>query len=223
MKQGFYKKYLRGIFILPILNIMAMVYVQPFVVPYYSLLFPYNYLYLLLVFGSPIWVYLPAALLILPLAFLANKLISKGKLSLFPWLNKAFLLINVLLFGLNLLFVISKLFLNHEPFPKIDYASITDKASNCEAIHNGNFKSRNRYIFRNDSVQTEISLNLKDTFLCHVAWLNTCEYRLINAGKQGAMNDTIDVKITNQTPDYYEGFLRSGKYAIYTRVLKKWE
>lgn len=223
MKLAFYKRFLRAMVIIPLLNILAMIYVQPFVVPYYGMVFPYNWIYLVLVFSAPIWMYIPIALLVFPFAWIFYKIKGKQSSLFLPWVNKAYLAVNILFFGLNLLLTVSKFFLHHEPFPKVDYASITDKASNCEEVHEGNFKSRNRYIFRNDSVQTEISFNLKDTFLYSVTWLNACEYRLINLGEKGAMNDTIDVKITNQTPDYYEGFLRSGKYAIYTRVLKKWE
>lgn len=223
MNQVYNKRYLQAMVLIPLLNILAMIYVQPFVVPYYGMLFPYNWIYLISVFSAPIWIYIPAAILVFPFAWLFYRLQNRQKKVLFSWVNKAFLSVNLLFFGLNLLLVFSKFFLNHDPFPKVAFASITDKASNCNDVRIGNFKSRNRYIFRNDSVQTEISLNLKDTFFYKVSWLNECEYRLINMGESGSMNDTLDVKITNQTPDYYEGFLRSGTYAIYTRVLKKWE
>ncbi|MCG9880317.1 MAG: hypothetical protein MH472_06935 [Bacteroidia bacterium] len=223
MKQGFLKGFGPAQIIIPLLNIIAMIYIQPFVVPYYGMVFPYNFLYLIIVFSAPLWIYIPAAILIFPFAWIFTKIQGSHKRVFIPWLGKAFLAVNLVFLMLNLLLVSTKFFMNHEPFPKIVYAQIRDKANGCDSLRRGHFKSRNRYIFRKDSVQTEISLNLKDTFLYRVTWLNDCEYRLINMGESGAMNDTLDVKITNQTPDYYEGFLRSGNYAIYTRVLKKWE
>jgi hypothetical protein len=205
--------------LLPVLNVLAFVYIQPMVVPYYGFKVPYNYLYLALVFGSPFWFIIPSIVVMLPLVFWSGVKPYKEQLRL--WSIRLFVLVNLLVLLLNLLMVYSKAVLNHEPFPKVLYSSISVKAWDCSDLHTGVYKTGYQYIYRDSSFQTEVSLNGKDTTHFSITWLSKNEYRLINLDQARIIHDTIDITITHNTPTFYEGFVRVGKYAVFARV-NKW-
>lgn len=207
------------VYVLPLLNILALVYVQPFVVYYYLFKFPYDVLYILGTFGMSIWFILPAFIFALPLAWFNRK--RNGFKERFKYYSQRFFIgFNLLILAFNSLLVFSKSVLHHEPFPKMLYAQITDKAADCGDLHQGKFKWLNYTLYRDSSQQVEISGDLKDTVSYSISWLSDHEYRLIRIKEHHALMDTIDVKVSNNDSAYYDCFRRVGIYAQYYRIYK---
>ncbi|MDZ4668474.1 MAG: hypothetical protein SGJ00_11420 [bacterium] len=210
----------RWIFIIPIINIVCIIAIQPMVIAYFGMTSIWKIIYIIAIFGSPIWVLIPILILMLLFAAWPN---VGHELYWVKWKRltlNSFMGASISLLVFNLLILFSQWALKNEPFPKSKYIEITDRASDCSDIRDGIFETNYRYMVRNGSVQTEYSKNYKDTFNFSVTWLSNWEYRLINVGKGNGMNDTLDIKITHNTPEYYEGFLRLGAYAKYYRVMK---
>jgi hypothetical protein len=207
-------------YVLPIINVLCMVLVQPFVVGYFAMDALWQAIYILVIFGSPIWVVFPIGLLMAVLALFPYW----GKQTYFAkWKHltkQAFIGASLILLAFNTLILFSKFVLHHEAFPKVRYDSITDYATDCSDLKTGKFTYRNKHILRGDSVQTEYNTDYTDSTVYAVEWLQDFEYRLINLSGKSGMNDTLDVRITHNTPQYYEGFMRMGEYAQYYRVLK---
>ncbi|MCF8255241.1 MAG: hypothetical protein K9I36_07085 [Bacteroidia bacterium] len=209
------------LWILPIMSLVALFYIQPFIVPYFAMSTTWKFIYILIVFGFPILVLIPIALF----AFITTLLEKKSgtfKERWFKHIGNGYIAIGFVILLMSAIVVFTKLVFNHNPFPKMKYSEIVIGTGNCEDIKLGNFKGRYRYITRLENEQIEYSFNYKDTFYYSLQWLSPCEYRLI-AKEDYGMNDTIDVKVTNNTENYYEGFVRFDQYAAYTRVEKKWK
>lgn len=214
------KSLLNWVFVLPVLNVLCLVVIGPFIVPYFAMTTLWQGIYIALVFGSPIWIILPIGMLMAVLALFPYW----GKQTYFAkWKHltkQAFIGASLILLGINLLMVFTKLAFKHEPFPKVKYSSITDYATDCSDLKTGKFSYRERHILRSESVQTEYNKDYTDSTVYAIEWLQDFEYRLVNLSGKGGMHDTIDVRITHNTPQYYEGFMRMGMYAQYYRVLK---
>lgn len=206
--------------IFALVNILCLVFIKPIVVVYYKLSQGYKLLYIISIYGMPIWVLLPIALVMLVFAAWPKEGSLSYKDRWVFWVVRSYYAVSIIFLLVNGLLLYTKYVKKHDPFPHLSYAAITDKAADCSDLHTGWFKSRNRIINRGIDHQTEYSLNYKDTFEYSITWLSDHEYRLINLSGENNIDDTLDVKITNNIPAYYEGFTRLGDYAVYCRVEK---
>jgi hypothetical protein len=208
------------VFILPLVNVACLIAIQPLVVGYFGMSTLWKLIYIVAIFASPIWIAIPIGILMLLFAAWPN---AGHELYWVKWqrlMRNAFIGASISLLVFNLLILFSQWALKNEPFPKSRYVDIVELATDCSDIRDGVFETSYRFMWRKDSVQTEYSRNYKDTFNFSVTWLSGSEYRLINLGKSTGMNDTIDIKVTHNTSEYYEGFLRMGEFAKYYRVMK---
>jgi len=111
--------------------------------------------------------------------------------------------------------------MKNDTFTLINYSSIKGYEGNTEDLKTGEFEYHFGTIKRYKNKQVETNEN-GDSIVFDLAWISKNEYVIINLGKQiYGMNDTLIIKITNNTPDYYECYKKYGKYAEYQMVIKR--
>jgi hypothetical protein len=211
------KKLNPWVVLFPILNVLCLLFIKPLIIPFFTFSIFLKAVYILLVFGSPVWVAIPIGLLLLPFGNIGKKDESKPE-KFRNRFSKAFIAVNIILFFFFGVLIYAKMVLLHDPFPKVKYDLITDKANDCSNIREGKFRGRYHFIERSKDHQTEYNFDYSDTIQYQLEWLSDYEYRLIDLNPTGSASDTIDMKVTNNTPTYYEGFIRVGEYAVYNRV-----
>ena len=110
--------------------------------------------------------------------------------------------------------------MGNDPFPLLKYSEIKGFSGNTDDLRTGIFENQFGIITRNELTQIE-RYNNGDSSVFKIEWISNSEYRLINQGKNLGMNDTLDVKITSNTVEYYDCYLRFGEYADFQQIRKK--
>jgi hypothetical protein len=117
---------------------------------------------------------------------------------------------------INTILIISKFALNNDPFPLTKYSEIRGFEGNINDLKAGTFEYQFGVFTRNGDKQVE-KLSNSDSIVLKIEWFSKNEYRLINQD----INDTLNVKVTNNTPEYYECYLKHGEYAAFQKIIKK--
>ncbi len=201
------------------INMAALVYIKPIIAPYYGMKYSWQLCYLFCVYGFPILLLIPTSILVLLFAAYWSR--NKDfKHRFFIYIRKSYLVISIILLFINSLLVLSKGMFHNSAFPQIKYQDIKGTEFDSTDLKTGKFKSQFAHIERSVDKQIEISLNKKDTTTYRLQWLSNNEYRLINMGQSRGMNDTLDVRITNNEKDLYDCWVRFGEYAQHQRIYK---
>ncbi|CAG5083765.1 hypothetical protein [Parvicella tangerina] len=108
----------------------------------------------------------------------------------------------------------------NNPFDAVDFQEIATYTGDTEDLKVGNFKTDNYYFERFEDYQIEYD-PYDGTSLKHkIGWINSAEYYLVDSLRQYGV-DTLYVKITNNTADYYECYISADKKeAIYGKLYK---
>lgn len=206
------------ILLVTILSLIELILIKPIIPPFYGMNIVWKAIYIFFLFGFPILIAIPISILVGMFT-----LVIKGKINFkFNWLNyflNTFLFFSIMILILNSILFISKIN-GIDPFPLIKWTEIKAYNGTTNDLYYGDFESRYGKIKRFKDRQVETHENGEITNF-DLIWISKNEYRLINKGKNLGMNDTIDVKITNNTKEYYECYLRFGEYAKYEIIKKK--
>jgi hypothetical protein len=192
--------------------------IQPIIPAYFGMSSTWKSIYIIFLFGFPILILLPIAVIVSPFALILKR---KQTFQSF-WLKSVkyvFIVFGCIILLINSLFLFSKYIVGKDPFPLDKYSEITGFSGNIEDLKVGEFETEFSTIKRDDNVQVEIYKN-QDSSSFKVDWVSQNEYRLINQGRSNGMNDTLLVKITNNTSEFYECYLKFGQYAQYMKISK---
>lgn len=205
--------------LLAALCVVQMVALQPFPAPFFGMSFGWQALYALLMCGYPVLLLIPIALLTAPLAFLFKG--NKGfKLRWKNFTENVFLFFAVIIFLVNTLLLVSKYLTDHDPFPLTKYDEVEGFKGNTDDIRTGEFEGDHGSFTRYEDKEISIDDN-NDTLEYSVKWISSSEFQLVYLGENQGMQDTIYVRITNNTSDFYECYGKFGEYADYQKIWKK--
>ncbi len=204
--------------LITLLSIIALTLVEPIIPPFFALTTAWKAVYVTLVYGFPLLMVIPIALFLAPFA-LVFKRKSSFKTTWFKFTENVFLAFAILVFCANSLLFMSKYVLDLDPFPLVKYADLEGYAGDIEDLKTGTFESFSAEIRRYKDHQVEYTSPTDSTVL-GLDWISPNEYLLV--GPKGVYaTDTLQVKITNNTPEFYECYVRSGEYATYFKLTKK--
>ncbi len=202
------------------INLLAIIYIKPIIAPFFGMKIGWQILYIISLYGYPVLLLIPCAVLMLPVAAIWGRGGNfKEKFTIL--LRRSFLIISFLVLLLNSIMVLSKAVLKREIFPLVKYADIEGTDADLSDLKTGKFQIEGYgRIERSGNRQREITTNNKDTFLFDLTWISPNEYRLINIGKSGPEGDTVYVRVSNNTPGYYECYRKYGDYGHHFKVEK---
>lgn len=205
--------------ILILIAIVEMVFIRPLVPAFFGMTKAYQVFYIGILYGFPLLIAIPLGILVMPFALLFRRQ-KTFRTSWFRYLHSVhFVFISIILL-VNTLLVVSKYAFNNDTFPLVKYSDIKVYDGNVEDLRTGTFESPFGLIERYEDKQVE-TYNRGYSNVLSIEWLSDYQYRLINHGDSRGMNDTLDVKITNNTLRYYECYVRFGEYAEYMKIEKK--
>jgi hypothetical protein len=204
--------------LITIASLIEVILVRPFIPAFFGMNLSWKILYVLLLFGYPLLTVIPLALVTIPFVVL-----FKGKRSFKPvWyavIQNTFLIFGIIILFFNTALLITKYGVGRDPFPLKKYSQIKGYQGDISDLKVGEFEYDMGKIKRSQSQQTEYYKN-GETKRFKLIWLTKNEYRMVNQGESIGMHKTLDVKITNNTPAYYECYTRFGEYAKYLKINK---
>jgi hypothetical protein len=207
------------IVLITIISLIELLFIKPIIPPYFGMTLTWKALYLITLFGFPVLIVIPIALFVAPIAIL----FKRGKNFKPVWLNyiqNTFLGFGIIILTMSTALIVSKYRMNNDPFPLIKYSEIQGFDGSTKNLLNGKFESQFGIITRNGDKQVETYVN-GDSSEFKIEWISNNEYRLVYQGDNLGMNDQLYVKITNNTPEYYECYIKVGEYADYQKITKK--
>ncbi|MBB3697741.1 hypothetical protein KMW28_06090 [Flammeovirga yaeyamensis] len=207
------------IVLISIISIIELLLIKPIIPAFYGMNLMWKSLYAISLFGFPILIIIPIALLVAPLALLLKRNHSFKSVWL-RYTQNTFLVFGIVILAMNTLLMFSKFVKGNDPFPLTKYSEIEGYAGNTDDLRAGLFENQLGMIIRDEQKQIERDYN-GDSTIYKIEWISNNEYRLIHQGENRGMNDTLDVKITSNTAEYYDCYLRFGEYADYQQIWKK--
>ena len=121
---------------------------------------------------------------------------------------------------MNTMLFLSKYLTDNTPFPLQKYSDIKGYEGSTEDLREGEFEDPFGTIKRFDNKQLQVYSD-RDSSEMHIKWISNNEYRLVRIGESHGMVDTLYIKVTNNTKEYYECYLKFGEYADYQKITKK--
>lgn len=214
------KKKIIIITLITVISVIELLLIKPVIPPFFGMNLTWKILYSILMFGFPLLIIIPIALIVAPFAILFRRK-RQFKLVWFRYMLNTFLSFGILILIINTIMVISKFGMGNDPFPLPKYDEIKGFDGNLTDLKVGEFEYQFGLIKRYPDKQIEIYTN-GDSAVFTIEWISNNEYRLIQQGENLGMNDTLDVRITNNTPEYYECYIRYGEYADFQTMTKKY-
>jgi len=212
------KKRIIIVLILSFINILAFIFTKPLFIELYALTLLWKSLFILFLYGISIWSIIPCAIIALPFAYLF-KGINTFKYKWFKYTQVLLLIIGSIILLQNSVLLYSKYVLDNDQFKYIKYADAKEYNGNTDDLKIGTFSEEYVVIKRYNDHQIEIYPN-KDSVAYGIVWISKNEYRLINKVHIVGMPDTLDIKITNNTKEFYDCYARYGQYATPHRIKK---
>ena len=208
----------KTILIVTAFNILALLLIQPIVPGYFSMNSVMKTIYILFLFGFPLLIFVPITIFTAPFAYIVKS--KSGFLS--KWMgfsSSVFLVVGIFIFLVNSILLISKFGMGNDIFPLTKYNEIKGYNGDTSNLKTGNFHADFGTMSRTRNSQTQTD-NYGETIELKITWISKNEYRLIFIGDNTLMDNIMDVKITNNTPEFYDCYARHGIYAQYHRIYK---
>jgi len=202
-----------------LLSILQLILIKPILAAFYEFDFIWKLTYIGIMYGFPVLLLLPTALIVLPFAY-----ISKGSETLKKtwalFTQNTFLVVIIIVVFFNSLILFMKFVAKEEVFEHTKYADLPAYNGNTDDLRTGNFETSISKISRTKDIQIETSKNETDKTVFAISWLSDQEYILVSKDLKGYRSDTITVKVTNNTEDFYECYVKYGEYASYYKIDK---
>ncbi len=209
------KKHL--LWIIPCISVLLLGITMPLSENYYGMHSTLERLLFIITFyGFPIWFFLPVGLFASIIAIFSYRKLSYKK-RLFKWTKTLFIIVSVFFLFINGSFTVSKFIFGNDPFPRQYYDELIATTQDLSAIKNGVFKmAHGKIIRKGDSHLVEYDNG--DSVAFQVNWLDNGEHQLIHQYPSNEGSDTLLVKVTAITDDYYECYYKLGELAGYDKI-----
>lgn len=198
-----------------LISLIELISIKPIIPSFYQSDLSGKIIYVIGLYGYPIWIIIPIVIIVIPFAFLLkskNNFIHRW----FDYSQNTFLVISIIILFLNSLLVIQEYILGNEIFPLIKYSEIKGFTGDTDDLKTGEFETNFSSIERFDNIQYETYYENNNKVKYDIKWLSNTEYKLISEKN----NQILDLKITNNTPSYYECYLKVGEFSEYRKVTK---
>ncbi len=173
------------------------------------------------VYGIPIYILLPTFLI--SMVLLVFKLGKKDYWTKVTSLTKnLYLGLCILILSITSILIFSKFGLGKDMYPLIQYTSIEGTKKDLTDIKVGTFITDNYIIKRDNKTEFIIIKNTNDTLVSDIRWISNYEYEAISRTKNNWLKENkTRIKITNNTPDFYECYIKYGDYGAYEKINNK--
>lgn len=196
-----------AIIVIVVIVIIELLLIKPIIPAYYVMSPFWRAAYSLILYGLPLLIVIPISLLMALIAPLI-----KGKSSFktvwYKYTQNLYLVVLALILMINSILIISKFGLDNDPFPLPYYSEIKGFEGDLDDVKTGMFETEYGPISRYEGKQVEY-YDTGDSVVLKIEWLSANEYRLINQGERKANEDTLNVRITNNTSEYYISVAKS--------------
>ncbi len=206
------------IIVLTAINLKLLILINPIIPSFFGMIPIMQLLYIISLFVFPVWIIIPISVVTAPLAFLSKKERAFKK-TWFNYTQNLFLPFSGFILLMCAILAFSKLVMDNDPFPLVEYNNVVGFEGNIDDLKTGSFSSDFSSIERHTDIQFE-TFESGETAEFEIKWISNNAYRLINHGDSKGMKDTLDILISNNTPDYYECYLRFGDYVDYQKIMK---
>ncbi|WP_430817145.1 hypothetical protein [Carboxylicivirga sp. RSCT41] len=212
----------KNILIVVILTIiiLELILIKPISYSYYNFNIWGKTIYLIGVYGFPIYLLIPIFLIS---AFLLVFSIKKKnyRTQLIKLSGNLYLGLSFLIVFITSSLVVNKFVFNKELFPLIEYSSIKGTDADLSDIREGTFMMDNYIVTRDNMTETTIIKSTNDTITSDLKWISNNEYEVTSRTKNNwLIENKTRVKITNNTPDFYECYYKYGHYGVLVTINK---
>jgi len=204
--------------ILSLLNILAFIFVKPLFIEFFALTLFWKALFVLFLYGISIWSIIPCAIIAIPFAYLFKRT-HTFKSKWFKYTQVLSLIVGSIILLQNSVLLYSKYVLDNDQFKFIKYTDVKGYDGNTDDLKIGTFSTEYVVIKRYKDHQIELYPN-KDSVTYGIKWVSKNEYQLINNVHITGMPDTLDIKISNNTEEFYDCYARYGEYATPHHIKK---
>lgn len=176
-------------------------------------------IYVVLVYGLPVL----GILISLGIGALIALLMNKER-TFKERLRKSFRVSYLVFMGFNFLVIVLFQFgIATDPnnqFDAVDFQEVATYTGDTDDLRIGTFESGDYYFKRFEDYQIEYRPHDGSSSKYEIGWINSAEYYLVDPLRQYGV-DTLYVKITNNTADYYECYISADKKeAVYGKLYK---
>lgn len=117
--------------------------------------------------------------------------------------------------------VVNKLGLGNELYPLIEYSSIQGAHTDLSDIKEGTFEMDDYIVTRDSKTEVMIIKSTNDTIVTDIKWISNNEYEATTRIKNNWLKENkTRVKITSNSPDFYECYYKYGNYGAYVKINK---
>lgn len=204
-----------------LISMISLAWIKPLVPDFFDMNIWGKLVYIVLMYGFPLYIIIPigimSSVLLLTKANKPNYFIKVKSLT-----RKIYMPISVIILVINLTLLISKrVFNNDQIYPLVEYSSIKGTYENIEDIREGTFYGEGVEVHRTKSQEIVLFNSKQDTIIYELEWISNNEYDITFDVENHWMDiNSTRVIITNNNPEFYEGYQKHGDYASYFKVYK---
>jgi hypothetical protein len=213
----------KNILILVILTliIIELILVKPIPYSFYNFNILGKTIYLFGVYGFPI--YLFVSIFLISIVLLVFRIRKKNYWTqVIRLARNLYLGLSIFIFFITSFLVVNKFVFDKELYPLIEYSSIEGTDTDLSDIKEGTFEMDNYIVSRDSTTEVVIIKSSNDTIITDLKWISNNEYEVSTRIEDNWLKENkTRVKITSNSPDYYECYYKYGNYGAYVKVSKK--